>query len=374
MRGIIYKIFLGIAFLLTPSVLADDFSVLVIPDNIIMNNTAVDSFLHNETAEFFADEIITLLNDTQYIQTKPVSVVRKELNSDNFVRNSAKSLTNHFKSTYNVDYNALKRISDKMNCNYILLLTSSTDAENYILRRTVWDFLNIPGATVVDPAYKISTYGVLIDVKNNKKLWSDTYYKTISVCENRIITRGFSPQTEQLAKIKDYSRYICPQIARQVQLKILPQNIYAKETCKIDYDLGNIDNVFTKKYRHLGIENKKIYEQKSTSTKEYIEKYKAEKELARQKRMEELKEKERQLKMNVDAKLDVKARPVYEKDISTNQLHINNYEKNAVYEKQSENEILDIQSDFKPINVKKNRKNNLWGIRNDDRPVLRDYN
>ena len=79
-------------------------------------------------------------------------------------------------------------------------MTSYIDAENYILRRTPWDFLNIPGATVVDPAYKVSTYAVLVDTSTNQKLWSDTYYKTISVCENRIITRGTSPQTEQLSK------------------------------------------------------------------------------------------------------------------------------------------------------------------------------
>ena len=93
-----------------------------------------------------------------------------------------------------------------------------------------WDFLNIPGATVVDPAYKISTYAALADTQRGVVLWSNTFYKTISVVENRIITRGPSPQTEQLQKIRDYSRMLCPEIAQNVQKSILPPSVYDKET------------------------------------------------------------------------------------------------------------------------------------------------
>ena len=71
------------------------------------------------------------------------------------------NLTNRFKTSYNVDYTQLKKISNQ--ARYALLITSSIDSENYILRRTFWDFLNIAGATVIDPAYKISTYAVLVD-------------------------------------------------------------------------------------------------------------------------------------------------------------------------------------------------------------------
>lgn len=374
MRGLLYKILIGIAFLIIPAAYADDYSILILPDNIVSNNISVDSFLYNETSEFFADEIIALLNNTEYVKTKPVSFVRKELEDDNFVRNSTKHLISHFKSSYNIDYYALKRIANKMNSRYVLLLTSSIDAENYILRRTVWDFLNIPGATVVDPAYKISTYGVLIDVKNNRKLWSDTYYKTISVCENRIISRGFSPQTEQLSKIKDYSRYICPQIARQIQMNILPEDIYASESCKIDYDLGNIDNVFTKKYRHLGKENKKIYKQKKSNKKDDVKKPEIANEIVIQQKSEKHEVNKVENQSKPDARLEVEAKPIYEEKINARQVYTDIQEKNAVYEKKLNEDSFDIQSDFEPINIRKNKTNNLWGKRNDDKPLLRDYN
>ena len=245
--------------------------MLVIPDNIVTDNVAIDSFIYNASAEFFADDVINLLNGTDYIKAPSVSEIRDLYKQDPSAMISAKNLTNKFRTSYNVDYVTLKKLANKSESRYALLLTSYIDAENYILRRTPWDVLNIPGASVVDPAYKISTYAVLIDTEKNIKLWADTYYKTISVCENRIITRGPSPQTEQLGKIKDYSRYVCPQIAQNVQQNVLPPDVLAQESTKIDYDMGNIDNVFTKKYRHIGKEYDKIYQQRKADVKDFAD-------------------------------------------------------------------------------------------------------
>ena len=203
MRDFIKKILVGMVLFLAPSAWAEDYKVLVIPDNIVTENTTIDSFIYNASAEFFADDVINILNRTDYINAPTVSEVRANYKQDPSALNTAKNITNKFKTSYNIDYVAIKKLANQSNSQYVLLMTSYIDAENYILRRTPWDFLNIPGASVIDPAYKISTYAVLVDTEKNAKLWSDTYYKTISVCENRIITRGASPQTEQLQKIKD---------------------------------------------------------------------------------------------------------------------------------------------------------------------------
>ena len=250
-----------------------------------------------------------------------------------------------------------------------LLITSAIDSENYILRRTFWDFLNIPGATVVDPAYKISTYAVLVDTKNNTVLWSNTFYKTISVVENRIITRGPSPQTEQLQKIRDYSRMLCPEIAQNVQLKVLPADTFAKESNQIYYDMGNFDNVFTKKYRRWHKEGGKDYavaksrvNAKIDDTKSKYQQYKEE----RQKRAEEKalrKQQDAEAKLN--SKLEVKAEPVEEiKEIQENGIHNINFKKST----------LEDQSLYEPIDIQKTKKNNLYGEFDSSRPALRDYN
>lgn len=252
MRDLIKVFLFGIAIFFTTSVMAADVqkkTVLILPDNIVTENLAVDSFIYNQTAEFFSNEIINLLNKTDYIISPTVSDERALLKSNPSYMIPARDLTNRFKTTYNVNYPLLKKVAKANNQQYVLLITSTLDSENYVLRRTLWDFLNIPGATVIDPAYKINTYAVLVDTKTNAVLWSNTFYKTISVVESRILTRGASPQTEQLQKIRDYSRMVCPEIAQNVQVSVLTDAEYDKESYKIYYDMGNFDNIFTKKYR-----------------------------------------------------------------------------------------------------------------------------
>ena len=347
----------------------------MLPDNIVTENIAVDSYIYNASAEFFADEIVTLLNTTDYIKAPTISETRAVLKQDIASINCAKNLTNKFKTTYNIDYVALKKIAQKTDSKYVLAITSFIDAENYILRRTPWDFLNIPGATVIDPAYKISTYAVLIDTENNAKLWSDTYYKTISVCESRIITRGQSPQIEQLQKIKDYSKYITPQIAQNVQRNILPPSVFLEESKQIDFGIKDIDNVFTKKYRHLHKEYGKVYNETKTNYNNFVQDTKTKIDYAKAKQRAKQQQKELKKQEELQSKLEVKATPVVDENLN----NINNYNnnnssenfKNTVFKKETKDleypELIDIE-------IKKKKKNNLFGEYQTDRPELRNYN
>ena len=376
MRDLFKKILVGMVLLCSPQVFAEDYRVLVIPDNVATEKTALDSFIYDGTAEFFADEIISVLNNTDYISAPTVSEFRYNLKDDPSAMIAAKNLTSKFKSSYNVDYVTLKKLSAKANVKYALLLTSYIDAENYVLRRTFWDFLNVPGASVVDPAYKISTYAVLVDTTNNNKIWSNTFYKTISVCENRIITRGPSPQTEQLQKIKDYSRYVCPQIARNVQRNILPADLYEKESIQIDYDLGNIDNVFTKKYRHLGKEYNKIYGQKKQEYGLFLEDKKQKWEQSKKDRNERNTIKQDAEYEEFKTKLEVQASQVdndeegFFNNIGNKIKNSTENVKNSVLKKKYENlgypELIQIE-------INKKKKNNLLGDYDTSRPELRDY-
>ena len=158
-----------------PCAFAEQYKVLVIPDNIVTENEAVDSYIYNATSEFFANEVINILNQTDYIKSPTVSEERKLLKSNASTMIPAKNLTTRFRTSYNIDFVQLKKITTKSQARYALLITSAIDSENYILRRTFWDFVNIPGATVVDPAYKINTYAALVDTQNNTVLWSNTF-------------------------------------------------------------------------------------------------------------------------------------------------------------------------------------------------------
>lgn len=381
MRDLLKLLVVGMFVFFAPQVFAESYSVLVLPDNIVTETAAIDSFIYDASAEFFADEVVSILNSTDFIKAPTISESRALLKNDPSSMICAKNMTSRFRSSYNVDYVALKKLANKSNSRYVLLMTSYIDAENYILRRTVWDFLNIPGAAVVDPAYKISTYAVLVDTANNRKLWSDTYYKTISVCENRIITRGVSPQTEQLGKIKDYSRYVCPQIAQNVQKNVLPEEVYAKESKQVYYDLGNIDNVFTKKYRHLGKETDKVYVKKKAEFEVFKEDTKVKIDETKTKIKQANEERKARALEKQQTKLEVKATPVtpvYQGvNEGANEVEIKNKIqqtpstfKNAVFKKEPAPDTQVIDS----IDFRRNKKNTLFGEFDNSRPELRDYN
>lgn len=374
MRDLFKILVVGIIMFAAPCVFAEQYKVLVIPDNIVTENEAVDSYIYNATSEFFANEVINILNQTDYIKSPTVSEERKLLKSNASTMIPAKNLTTRFRTSYNIDFVQLKKITTKSQARYALLITSAIDSENYILRRTFWDFVNIPGATVVDPAYKINTYAALVDTQNNTVLWSNTFYKTISVVENRIITRGPSPQTEQLSKIRDYSRMLCPEIAQNVQLKVLPPQTYNKESNQIYYDMGNFDNVFTKKYRRWHKEGKKDYavaksrvDAQIANTKEKINDTK-EKTKSRYQQFKEDRAQRAQEKA-LQKQLEVKAEPVIENNSATKPAIQENNIQNINYKKN-----LDDQSLYTPINIQRTRNNNLYGNFDNTRPPLRDYN
>ena len=374
MRDLFKILVVGIIMFAAPCVFAEQYKVLVIPDNIVTENEAVDSYIYNATSEFFANEVINILNQTDYIKSPTVSEERKLLKSNASTMIPAKNLTTRFRTSYNIDFVQLKKITTKSQARYALLITSAIDSENYILRRTFWDFVNIPGATVVDPAYKINTYAALVDTQNNTVLWSNTFYKTISVVENRIITRGPSPQTEQLSKIRDYSRMLCPEIAQNVQLKVLPPQTYNKESNQIYYDMGNFDNVFTKKYRRWHKEGGKDYavaksrvDAQIANTKEKINDTK-EKTKSRYQQFKEDRAQRAQEKA-LQKQLEVKAEPVMENNSATKPAIQENNIQNINYKKN-----LDDQSLYTPINIQRTRKNNLYGNFDNTRPPLRDYN
>lgn len=359
--------------IIAPQVFAEEYKVIVIPDNIVTESASVDEFIYNASSEFFADEVVNTLNKTDYISAPTVSDTRAKLKTNPTDMLASKKLTSRFRTSYNIDYSALKKITTKYDTKYALLITSAVDAENYVLRRTVWDFLNVPGASVIDPAYKISTYAVLVDTDANIKLWDETFYKTISTCENRIITRGPSPQTEQLQKIKDYSRYLCPQIARNIQRNILPADLYEKESTQIDYDLGNIDNVFTKKYRHLKKESDKIYQQKKQGCSIFIddkrrkfegakndwsERHNIKKDAEYEEYLLKLEEQSKQDENNVQ-------------DISNTKKQTLHNVKNTVYKKDSN--MLEY-CELINIEINKKKKYNLFNNYELNQPNLRNYN
>lgn len=223
-------------------------NILIVPDNIVAKKS-IQAIIYEDCAEFFAGEIINALNNTPYIKAPTITSVREKIKSNTRLIQSTASAMKEFREGYNINYLNVKKLAQTFGVKKVMLITSSVDSKNYMLRRTVWDFLNIPGAAVVDPALKISTYAVLIDVNKDAAIWSNTYYKTISIVETRMVPVDYVQNTQQLEKIRDYSHSLAPNIAKNIQLCVLPPSITSNKDNLIEDDFSVYDNDFTKKYR-----------------------------------------------------------------------------------------------------------------------------
>jgi len=203
---------------------ASETKILVLPDSLQFSST--NYLVYPDSSVIFASDIINNLKISGKVQTVSMTQVRDTFRKDLKLQILAKNTLKEFKYNYNVGFVDLKRLAHSFGTDKVLIITSTTDAQNYVLRRTIWDFFNIPGATVINPAYKVSTYAVLVDVDKEEVLWQKTFHKVLSAAENRIIAVNFAPATEQLEKIKAYSaNHLAPQIAAIVEYEILPKPV-----------------------------------------------------------------------------------------------------------------------------------------------------
>ncbi len=206
---------------------AAQFNFLVIPDDLFLNQR--DYLVFPMSATVISTEIVNYYNKHPQMSAVPVSQLRAVLNrpeNERLKKETQKFLLN-YQNNYVIDFNTVQKLASKFRVKQVLLITCNMDAQNYITRRTFWDFLDIPGATVIDPAFRLSTHINLIDSNNQIVLWQNTYQKLISSRESRIIPQSFGNAGEQLEKVKKYTiKFLAPQVVQETQLALLNMSPY----------------------------------------------------------------------------------------------------------------------------------------------------
>ena len=263
----------------------------------------------------------------------------------------------------------------------VLLISCNMDAQNYITRRTLWDALNIPGATVIDPAYRLTTQVTLVDPNNQAILWKHNYQKLISSRENRIIATTYNDASEQLEKVNKYStKFLAPQIVQETQLVLLNISQYSNlnlhsEIVKPDYvsiDKVKIDSKRTavrarKALARWGrsrksdiktyVKNKKEYNALPTDKKMDVMQDKFDEKLYKQKQKQQIKfEKAKQKQELKAAKEKIKLENKYELQKQKVELQKENYEHSIKLRDKYSTDIEPVTK-FVPQEPKKSRLN-----------------
>ena len=207
----------------------------VLTDNL--KPVSTNYMIYPETSNLIAQDLANLINTNNKIKALPVcnSVNSAKRQS---VNNEILKLVKEYQYTYNLNYEILRKISNKLDAPYILLVTSGIDIESDFLKQTVWNMIPIGGENCINPHYKLITQITLIDPNKELILYERSYVKSIPSRDFDLAMPNFSPATGQLNKIKKFSKTLAREISPEIECTLIPELQPEKRTI--------VDSVFYK--------------------------------------------------------------------------------------------------------------------------------
>lgn len=223
----LFGFILFIFLMTTANCYAAKFNFLVIPNDLLLDSK--NDIIFQKSASLIGADIINYYNQHPDMSAVPINRLKTYLERpENYrLKKEVQKLITDYQNNYVVNYATVQKLASKFGTKQVLMINCNMDAQGYITRRTLWDALNIPGATVIDPAYRLSTQIALIDVNNQTTLWQHNYQKLISSRESRMLTATMGDTSEQLEKVQKYStKFLSPQVVQETQLALLNMSPY----------------------------------------------------------------------------------------------------------------------------------------------------
>ena len=194
--------------------------VAVISDRAHRHGTTY--LICGSASDIIASDIINELNKSGRIKSPLLGETMSKI-TNNKLPVYKDTFFQEYRANYNIDFVNLKRLTNNLEADYILMVTSGMDIQSNFLKDTWWNKLNISGMDVVKPTYKLTTFLTLIDNKNDIVLWQDLYTKDISAKNFDIGAVQFSPGYAQLSKIKKYSTRVAEHVVPIVDKNVNPE-------------------------------------------------------------------------------------------------------------------------------------------------------
>lgn len=200
--------------------------VLVLSDRVEQANTKY--FIYPQVSEMIASDIINRLNTDGDVKAPLLSDIRAELRTPDLIRASY-SLLDNYRTTYDINYSALRKIAKHFDVNNVLLVTGSMDTTSDFLKPTWWAFLNVPGENVVKSEFKLYTYVALVDLNSETITWQNVYERNLEAPEFGMANLNYSPDAKQMTRVKVGSQLIAKDIAFRVESVLTPDAVVDKE-------------------------------------------------------------------------------------------------------------------------------------------------
>lgn len=218
MRGLVFKVI----FALFALFLNCNFSFALEKVGIVTDTMLTPVNYYNayfRTPEFFAVDIRGELLDRN-VQVVSIDECAKSLKKAGLTQNDLQALQG-FQQGYNLDFALLKKIAKNIGTTKLVVVTMGMDVQRDFLKNTAWNIANVPGMDVVNPTHRVSVYVGLVDTNKETVLWESIYAKNIRNNKLKNLDTTISNNYEGMLRLKEYSKYISPDVAYNVKMKML---------------------------------------------------------------------------------------------------------------------------------------------------------
>ena len=216
MWGLVSRVILVFfALALTSNICYAKNDIAIVTDTML---TPVNYYnAYYKTPEFFAVDLRGQLLKKN-IEVATSNEVREALKKAGIKQNDLLSLVG-MQQGYNIDFSFLNKIAKNLNVDELIILTMGMDIQRDFLKNTAWNAMNVPGWDVVNPTHRVSVYVAYVNVKDETVLWETIYAKNIRNNKMKNLDTAISNNYEGMLRLKEYSKYISPDIAFNVKMK-----------------------------------------------------------------------------------------------------------------------------------------------------------
>lgn len=224
----ISKKFIVLFFIMISIILKADAleKIGIITDAILTPANYYNSYF--KTPDFFADDIRYELIQKN-VSSVPLDITQTALKKAYLRQYDLEALQN-LQGGYNLQYPLLKKIAKAIGVKKLVVITMGMEIQRDFLKNTLWNSLNISGMDVVNPTHRVSVYVALVDVNREIVLWESIYAKNIRNNKMKNLDTTISGNYEGMLRLKEYSKYISPDVAYNVKMKMLNPNFVEPPT------------------------------------------------------------------------------------------------------------------------------------------------
>lgn len=223
-------------FAFLPSALAYE-RIGIVSDAILTQINPYNAYF--KTPEFFLQDVRGNLVKSG-VSVVSVASAQRLLNDMGVNQYDIETLGS-LKQGYDLDYALLKKICRAIGVKKLIVMTSSVDIQRDFLKNTLWNVANIQGMDVVNPTHRLSVYVAFVDVEHEIVLWEQIYAKNIRNNKFKNLDTTISANYEGMLRLKEYSKYISPEIAKQVRMRLIDPSY---TTPPVEINRGNVVKYF----------------------------------------------------------------------------------------------------------------------------------